>query len=310
MKYFRYILKTKKYYITVLVLSVVCIAIALCFSSAWNNVADARKTYSNCTASVVAYDSIPEEADSYANFESNVKVALQQGDGITLNVLVYQFLEDTEYTSNSIVNEDNVLYGDYSVLQYGEIAIPESVSEKYNLNIGDTLYVDSLECEIKYIYRDIYLIYEVEFYNSQTVVFTGIDTVSLEARENYCVFQPSGVIHNRIESLSDVRAELISMQAVYAAGVIVLTALVGLLILLTRRRNEAIAFKRLKLSGEKNLLSKIAAVELGYAIPPCVLFAAVCLLLGYDWLLVACCAATVIVECILYVIYLRLKAGR
>ena len=135
MKRIGYILKTKSYYITCLILTSLLLAISLAFANVWTRTNETLKTFNQCSANTIAYDAVSDIKDSFANYERNVRVALTEEEGASLNVFVYQFLENNTYTDKTIVNSQNVVIGNFDVLNTNEIAIPISIANQHNLGV-------------------------------------------------------------------------------------------------------------------------------------------------------------------------------
>lgn len=270
MKRIGYILKTKNYYITCLILTILFLVISLAFTKVWTRTTETLKTFNQCSANTIAYDTIPDTKDSFANFERNVRVSLTEEEGESVNVYVYQFLENINYTDKTIVNSQNIVSGDFTVLGINEIAIPNSVAKQYNLSVGNSIFVDGESCEIKFIYRDVYQIYDVNFSISQTVVLVGTNTVVGADVVNYCNFDPAETVHQQMRNLNPIRKNLSSQRTVYLVSISLLTFVCSFIMSMFRRKEEVKAFRNYRFSGGRTTIFKLLLVELMYIVP-CVL---------------------------------------
>ena len=270
MRHIGYILKTKHYYITCLILTFLFLAISLAFTNVWTRTTETLKTFNQCSANTIAYDAVPDITDSFANYERNARVSLSEEEGESLNVFVYQFLENTNYTDKSIVNSQNVVFEGFNVLNANEIAIPISIAKQHDLSVGDNIFVNGESCEIKFIFRDVYQIYDVNFSISQTVVLVGINTVGSADVVNYCNFNPAETVHQQMRSLNPIRKNLSSQRAVYLISISILTIACSFIMTLFRRKEEVKAFRNYRLSGGRATLRELLLVELMF-IMPCIL---------------------------------------
>ena len=270
MKRIGYILKTKSYYITCLILTILFLVISFAFANVWTRTTETLKTFNQCSANTIAYDAIPDIKDSFANYERNVRVSLSEEDGASLNVFVYQFLENNTYTDKTIVNSQNVVIGNFDVLNTNEIAIPISIANQHNLGVGDSIFVNGESCEIKFIFRDVYQIYDVNFSISQTVVLVGTNTVVGADVVNYCNFDPAETVHQQMRNLNPIRKNLSSQRTVYLISISLLTVVCSFIMSLFRRKEEVKAFRNYRFSGGRTTIFKLLLVEFMYIVP-CIL---------------------------------------
>ena len=270
MKRIGYILKTKSYYITCLILTILFLMISFAFANVWTRTTETLKTFNQCSANTIAYDAIPDIKDSFANYERNVRVSLTEEEGASLNVFVYQFLENNTYTDKTIVNSQNVVIGNFDVLNTNEIAIPISIANQHNLGVGDSIFVNGESCEIKFIFRDVYQIYDVNFSISQTVVLVGTNTVVDADVVNYCNFDPAETVHQQMRNLNPIRKNLSSQRTVYLISISLLTVVCSFIMSLFRRKEEVKAFRNYRFSGGRTTIFKLLLVELMYIVP-CIL---------------------------------------
>ena len=270
MKRIGYILKTKSYYITCLILTILFLMISFAFANVWTRTTETLKTFNQCSANTIAYDAIPDIKDSFANYERNVRVSLTEEEGASLNVFVYKFLENNTYTDKTIFNSQNVVIGNFDVLNTNEIAIPISIANQHNLGVGDSIFVNGESCEIKFIFRDVYQIYDVNFSISQTVVLVGTNTVVDADVVNYCNFDPAETVHQQMRNLNPIRKNLSSQRTVYLISISLLTVVCSFIMSLFRRKEEVKAFRNYRFSGGRTTIFKLLLVELMYIVP-CIL---------------------------------------
>ena len=267
MKYLSYVLKTKKYYVSVLVHTLLCIVVLFCFFAIGEKVFDAYDTFSSCTASAVAFDPYRENTDSFASFKDTVIVSLSQEEGEGLNVHTYQFLSDCDYTDKSILNENIVCEGQFYVLQKDEIALPKSIVEENKIAIGQNVYVGGVPCALKYVFEDVYQIVSADFSVKQTIAFVGVDTLKKNECVEYCNFDLSDGMHRQIKSITAVRKKLRVERDSIIGSVAVISIVLSLVNFIFRRKDEIASFKRNRCSGDLKTAINIALVESAFFIP-------------------------------------------
>ncbi len=296
MKRIGYILKTKNYYLTCLILTILYLIISFSFSNYWMRTSETLKTFNQCSASIIAYDTIADTKDSFANYERNVRVALREEDGESFNVFAYQFLENTRYSDKTIINSKNVIFGDFKVLETNEIAIPNSIAKQYHLQVGDRVFVAGKKCELKFIFRDVYQIYEVNYSISQTIVLLGINTIENDIEiVNYCNFDPAETMHQQLRNLNPIRNKLVVQRMVYFINISLIIAICSLIVMLFRRKEEIRSFRNYRFSGGKLIIVKLLLIELIYIIP--------CLLLFYGLgMLMSISITLLIIICIIAIV--------
>ena len=267
MKFLGYILKTKSFYITCLILAFLYCCISIAFLGTWDRTVDTLKTFNQCTAGIIAYDKIPDVKDSFANYERNAIISLTNEEGESLNVYAYEFLDNVEYTDKSIFNKSNTKIGEFSVLRQNEIALPESIVIKYNLSLEDTIYVNGEACLLKFIFRDVYQVFDVNFSISQTVALVGANTIDNAEIANYCNFDPAETVHQQLRNINPIRKSLQSQKTLCIIASTVLTIMCSLFVFLFRKRDEARAFRSYRFSGGKQQLLNLILVELFFILP-------------------------------------------
>lgn len=289
MKHVGYILKTKSYYITCLILIVVFLIVSVVFANTWARIDETLTTFNQCSANVIAYDPISDTKDSFANFERGVSVSLTGEDGEVFNVFVYQFLEDTTYTDKTIVNTENTLFGEFQILSANEIALPISIAKQYDLSLGDAVFVGKKECQLKYIYRDIYQIFDANFSSSQTVAFVGIGTIDEMFVKNYCNFDPSDGMHQQLRTLNQARKRLAVQKMAHLISVSLLSIAITWIVSTFRRKEEIKTFRNYRFAGGRSPLMQLIAVELMFLIPHVLINAIVGLVcFSTSWIVLLC----------------------
>lgn len=310
MRYVGYILKTKLFYISITIYSMLCIVFLLCFQQIGARTIDAAVTFDKFTATMVAYDSFCEESDSYADYGDSVIISLRNEEGESLNLRTLQFLEKCQYTDYSVVNGKTVCSGKYSVLKKGEIAIPKSTASEYGLNLNQRLYVDGQECVIKYLFEDVYQITAVDFSVKQTVAFLGVDTVDESKLIGYCNFNPSETMHQQIKSLTAVRKGLNNRRIFLLVGESIVLLLTAFLVQIFRQEKEILSLKRNRRSGERNVLLDVLLIEIVYTLPTVIIVFAVCRLLAINQLILFDSIVTMSVAFLIYTLITMAKVRR
>lgn len=156
-------------------------------------------TWKNTGSTYVAYDTREFKDNCYVYYGDNVKVNLSSGDSVRVKCDLYQFIENGNYDLRSPLNEKNVIDGKYSDLNSSEIAIPQSVSSQYQLNISDLLYINgNKEYTVKYIFRDLGNIKEVNLKTGNLAIFIGADSKKLTESYQFAVFDNSTRDFNEI----------------------------------------------------------------------------------------------------------------
>lgn len=255
--------------------------ILLTFSTEFNKRELLLETYNNCDVDIVAYNYAPLKTNSYVYFAKDKYIKFSSSSAKILNANVYQFMEGQEYSSLSLLNEKNVIKGDYSILEKNEIAIPKYLEENYNLAIGDNLYLqDGTKLTIKYIFADIYDVYFANYNSTSCSVFVGIDTFEIAKDQMYCSFEQN-VDGYKMESLYLVKKTATDYLLKYSIITVCLVLLFQCFISLFRTKSEINAFRKMKLDGVKRIYSNVMLVEGIYIFTPFLLIS-LFLLLGFN----------------------------
>ena len=310
MKFLGYILKTKSFYVMCLILSCLYCFISLAFSGTWDRATETLKTFDQCTAGIIAYDKIPDVKDSFANYERNAIISLTSEEGESLNVFAYEFLDEVEYTDKSIFNEENTTIGKFSVLNKNEIALPESIVSRYDLNLEDIIYVNGEACLLKFVYRDVYQVFDANFSISQTVALVGINTIDDVEIANYCNFDPAETVHQQLRNINPLRKSLQSQKTLCIIASAALTVMCSLFVFIFRKREEVRAFRSYRFSGGKLATLHLFLVELLFILPSILLTITASSILGVSFALLMIICLSGISAWMCNLISLQLRVSR
>ncbi len=234
----RSLLISQKFLISFAVNIVFLALIGFLFSSSINSSVYSLETWKNCESSYIAYDAREFDNNCYYYFGKNVSVNLSTGDSVRVNADVYQFVNGKKYDNRSLLNQNNVMNGEYADLKANEIAIPESLSKKYNLNIGDHLYVfGTNEHTIQYVFRNLYDIKNPSIDSNGSVVFIGGDTAIAEF-DYYAGFGSINAVYNEVYTFSKAKSAFAGTTIVYCCLTATLSAIVELVIMFFFRKAE------------------------------------------------------------------------
>lgn len=243
--------KTKKFILSFFFNSLILTLIGFSFSNSVNESYSSYETWNNCTSKYIAYDSRKFDKNYYCYFGDDVSVALSRGDGILLNADVYQFIDGVAYDDGSLLNEKNIADGTYSILRDNEIAIPKRIANKYNLKIGDVLYLNgSLKSIVKYVFRDFYNIKEPSIGNDKNVVFVGSGK-PMSKEFVYAGFSSETSVFNEAYPFSKPKFEFLVTMLMYLGAISVLALVAELAIVLIYRKQEKANLYKILISGSK-----------------------------------------------------------
>lgn len=244
-------IRTKKFLLSFLFNTIVLTLIGVSFSQLINQSFYSYETWNNCTSKYVAYDSRKFTKNYYYYYGDNVIVSLNSGDGIVVKADVYQFIDGIEYDTDSLLNEKNIVAGNYSNLKNGEIAIPLPIANKYKLKIGDTLILDdTLSFKVKYIFRSLYNIKEPSITNSGNVVFIGYEGI-FETEHMYAGFSSDTDVFNDVYPFANAKSEFSKTLCLYLSLTIVLALIAESVIILIYRKQEKKNLYEELLSGSR-----------------------------------------------------------
>lgn len=220
------------------------------FSKDINKSYDSYKTFNNCTSTYIAYDSRKFAKNYYYYYDNGIIISLQKGDGTSIKADVYQFIDDVTYDDGSLLNEKNIACGTYSNLKDSEIAIPESIAKKNNLKIDDTLFINSLDSKIKYIFKDLYNIKEPSITSDECVVFIGSSS-PIKQNYVYAGFSNTSNVFNKIYIFSKAKSEFLKTIIFNSAIIVVLNSIIQIIIICFYKKQEETNLKNELISGSK-----------------------------------------------------------
>lgn len=245
------LVKTKKFILSFFLNTLILTLIGFSFSRPVNKSYYSYETWNNCTSKYVAYDSRKFDKNYYYYFGDRVSVALNNGDGVLIKADVYQFIDGVTYDDGSLLNEKNVVDGFYSTLDDNEIAISDTVANKYGLKIGDALYVnDSLKPKVKYVFRNLYDIKEPSIDNDGNVVFVGFNSPILE-KFIYAGFSNETTVFNEAYPFSKPKTKFLEIMFIYLGMTCVLALAAELALILVYRKQEKANLYEDLISGSK-----------------------------------------------------------
>lgn len=304
MKFWSFI-RTKKFLLSFLFNTLVLIIIGVSFSQLINQSFYSYETWTNCTSKYVAYDSRKFIENYYYYYGDNVIVSLNSGDGIVIKADVYQFIDGIAYDTGSLLNEKNIVIGNYSDLKNGEIAIPLPMADKYKLKIGDTIILDdTLNFKVKYIFRDLYNIKEPSITNSGNVVFIGYEDI-FETEHVYAGFSSDTNVFNNVYPFANAKYEFLRTLYLYLSLTIVLALMAESAIILIYLKQEKKNLYKELLSGSKTsyFQSLIILNLLLYVLP--VLFSSLVLIVCECYL-----SAIALIVAVLFITLMKYAALR
>lgn len=198
------VFKTYKFSIIFSIEIIFFIALGLIFSGLVSNLEYKLDTYGNCESTYIAYDSREFENNCYVYYEKQLNFNLSKGDSVRINCESYQFIDNVKYDTKSLINEKNVIYGEYKILDANEIAIPEYVHKHYKLNVNDFLYLSgSEEYRIKFVFRDIGDVKNIKSNSTEFSIFFGKTKQPIISQFKYAVFDNNSNSYNKIYLFSN-----------------------------------------------------------------------------------------------------------
>lgn len=276
------LLTTKKFIIVFAINIIFLFLVGLSFASTINDSFNSLQTWNNCESDYIAYDSREFDNNCYYYYGKNISVNLSTGDSIRLNTEVYQFINGKTYDYKSLLNDKNIVKGQYSNLNGNEIAIPISLANKYNLNIGDNVYLFGRDSyEIKYIFKDLYDIKSPSIYSSGNVVFIGND-LPVYSSYLYSGFNSGSAVYNEVYSFSKAKEEFLITGFGFITLISILTIFIQIGISIIFRKAELKNLYKDCVSGSKrNYLRSLVGVNVMMHILPALIASIVLIALGY-----------------------------
>ncbi len=275
------LIRTKKFLLSFLLNTIILTLIGVSFSKLINQSFYSYETWNNCTSKYIAYDNRKFDKNYYYYYGDNVTVSLKSGDGILVKADVYQFIDEIVYDNGSLLNDKNVVDGQYSNLVNGEIAIPTTIADKYELKIGDSLIIDdTLNFKVKYIFRNLYDIKEPSITNSGNVVFIGSEKL-LDAEYVYAGFSSDTAVFNNVYPFSKAKSEFLKTLYIYI-GISVVLALITqmVIILIYRKQEKANLYKDLISGSRSSYFQSLIIVNLLLHVLPVLIATSILIALG------------------------------
>ena len=246
------VFKTGKFCLSVLIEIMLFLVVGFLLSSPIKKFVGTIETFKNCDSSYVAYDSRKFENNCFIFHGENVKVNLSLGDSIRVKADVYQFLDDVNYDDKSIINKKNIVAGDYVNLVGNQIAISQRTMEKYNLNIGDYLYLNnSSKYEIVFVFEYIHNIKEPTIQYTGDVVFIGTSSENLSSDYKFAVFDNISKEYNEIFIFNKYIHKIEITLYYYVGLTLLIYAIVQMTIILIFRKQEIKNLYKVAINGRK-----------------------------------------------------------
>lgn len=116
--------------------------------------------------------------NSYSYYANDSKFFLK--DNKKINALVLMELEN-EYNDYAVISKNNVVKGEYKILDNNELAVSQNIANRFKLKINDAIYFDNIstgkkeEYTIKYIFSDAYGIFEADVDNNFGIILMGFN---------------------------------------------------------------------------------------------------------------------------------------
>lgn len=198
------VFKTYKFSIIFSIEIIFFIALGLIFSGFVSSLEYKLETYGDCESTYIAYDSREFENNCYVYYGKHLNFNLSKGDSVRINCESYQFIDKVKYDAKSLINEKNVIYGEYKILDTSEIAIPEYVHKHYKLNVDDFLYLNGTEeYKIKFVFRDIGDVKNIKSNSTEISLFFGKTKQPIISQFKYAVFDNNSNSYNEIYLFSN-----------------------------------------------------------------------------------------------------------
>lgn len=302
----RYLLGQKRVILTILFCVILFVAIGLAFVNTINQALQGFDTWRNTDSTYVAYDSVEFGSNCYVYYGKDVYFGL--GNTLTvINAEAYQFIDGKTYDNRSLFNEKNVIDGQFSRLQGNEIAVPRAVAKKYNLAIGDSVYLfREEEYTVKFIFNDVYEIKNVGIYSDGNVVLVGASEY-LYHKYQYAVFDNVSRQYNEVYLFSNTRKEFARSLILFLAVDVVLVAAVSLVNVLIFAKSKRKTLYKLHVAGNvKGYYKALFGVGALLLVCPAALASAVLMLIGSFAVAIAICAVVLVIY-LAELLYLRLK---
>lgn len=278
MKIIKYLLSTLKFYAQTFFCTAIFVIVSCLFIGRYSTVVNIYQTINNTSCHFVSYDTWFEDDDTYEYFDNKIDVFINNPDSL-LNVLTAQFIEDEEYTSASYINIKNVAKGAYRALNKGEVALPISFKDKWQIDLDSTIVVNNIECRVVFFFNDIYQIHVMNPSVHIQCIFVGKETINL-VPDYYLNFNPSfDTKHVKLFSIDN------NIRRVYINSLISLSVLLEIIYLSAalvsisyfKIKRTRIAINQSIVNGETCQQSMVTIIEILYLVITLVILATITL---------------------------------
>ena len=303
----KYFIISKKYILVLLITLIIYLLFGILFSNTINKSFYSYETFNNCTSKYIAYDKREFEDNCYYYYGKNISFNLSTGDSIRLDAEVYQFITNKEYDLKSLLNYKNIVEGDYRDLENNEIAIPDDLASKFNLKIGDKLYLNAqIAYEIIYIFKDLYDIKNASINSSDNVIFIGGDSL-LNSSYNYAYFGNDFGVYNEVYTLSNIKFDFLKTNILYLLlNCIIIVAVNICVTMMFSKSLKHCLYKDLVSGSKKNYNITLFIINILLYIIPIIIPILILLILDNYFSAIVLFGTNLIIL-ILRIIYLRIK---
>jgi hypothetical protein len=306
----RWVLKTKRFWVlTGLTFGVVALFNGL-FAPSFKSNFEAFIPYSLCTSSFFSYDNAPEAKDAFV-FYSNKPKLKKEADTIEIfPTETYAFIDNTTYTRDSLLNDAVIQDGNFSVLKKGEIALPFSIKNAWNLSLGSVVYLDSIPVTLRFVFDDLNQIHDVELSSPTEAIFIGYDTLQNEQSQKYANFNAQGS-RSGVILIDKIRNSLEFSAIGWAAGCFLADILaIESFAIFFRFKKEANVFQHFYADGTRNIFGKSLGVEVLYVLTPSAFGLAFLGVTKGHWILLAGLASVAVVLSVANSVIISQKSRR
>ena len=269
MRVLKYLFSNKRLYISCVFCSLLFVTVSLLSYKRFSFLKETREMLDGTSCRFIGYDSWTSESDSYAFYEDDVEVYLNDSESL-LNVVSIQFLEGTEYSDFSYVNPNNITDGTYRVLKENEVALPDSFKTLFHLDVSSKIYVNEKTCNVRYFFRDIWKIQEIyQGMGSQTILL-GSNTITNKP-SSFVKFNPDdNVRHQDLYSVDNDLREPIHKQFFIFSFLLVLIFFLfhSLFVQALKEKGLMKAFSKLIVDGDRPFIGKLFLGEFVFAFFP------------------------------------------
>ena len=246
------LIHSKKFICIVFLNFILLISFGFAFSNLIEKSYSGIRTWSNCDSTYIAFDNRKFDENCYAYYGDEIKVNLNEGDSVQIKTDVYQFLEDVHYDSKSILNQKNTVEGVYAPLVGNTTAIPISIANKYNLDVGDYLYLTGEnKYQIEFIFNDVYDVKKPSINSDDSVIVIGSNTEFLNQKIYYAVFDTKSVVYNEVYLFKNAINGFVQSLSLYSGIQILLILSSEVIFYIFYRKQEKQNLYKIVISGSK-----------------------------------------------------------